>query len=293
MSVDSLDLLFRDYTQSLLKMAALSACGHVCGGEYASMPASIRGVQLTVGGEQDQDQDDEQPWHTFDIERSMTPFKLYHDVCARMRLFTFAYGPCWEGCMAELNMSLERIVHPQRDPSRSMPWWDKARLYVHGRLSAAVAKCQIVYHVSMDPYNHTEGMKLQWSDLYFDWTNALLVFRGLFNIYLNTESKYDDCCLLHVADLEMRLRLDWLCRASTGAAAANCNAHNRVVPCAPDKLTANASSSSSSSSLQQHDSFAHFRSEKLNVSLSFAVIGSSSKNTTNDGGETNSKVFYY
>lgn len=88
--------------------------------------------------------------------------------------------------MAQLNLSLERIIHPARDPSRPMPWWDKTRLYLHGRFTAVMQQCQIIYHVSMDPYNRTEEMKLVWSQLYFDWTNMKMFFKGSLEVFLNT-----------------------------------------------------------------------------------------------------------
>lgn len=118
----------------------------------------------------------------------MSPFKFYHDLSSKMNLFTLAYGPCWEGSMAQLNLSLERIIHPARDPSRPMPWWDKTRLYIHGRFTALMQQCQIIYHVSMDPYNRTEEMKLVWSQLYFDWTNMKMFFKGVLDVFLNTGS---------------------------------------------------------------------------------------------------------
>jgi hypothetical protein len=84
--------------------------------------------------------------------------------------------------MAQFNLSLDKIIHPARDPSKPMPWWDKARLYFHGRLTSIIQQSQIIYHVSMDPYNRTEEMKWVWSQLYFDWTNMLMIFKG-FNIF--------------------------------------------------------------------------------------------------------------
>lgn len=123
------------------------------------------------------------------IERSMSPFKFYHDFSSKMNLFTFAYGPCWEGSMAQLNLSIERIIHPARDPSRPMPWWDKCRLYMHGRMTSLIQQCHIIYHVSMDPYNRTEEMKLVWSNLYLDWTNQRIFFKGILDVYLNTGSR--------------------------------------------------------------------------------------------------------
>ena len=170
--------------------------------------------------------------------------------------------------MAQLNLSLDKIIHPARDPSRPMPWWDKARLYLHGRFTSHIQHTQIIYHVSMDPYNRTEEMKWVWSQLYFDWTNMLMTFKGGLDIFLNTESKYDDCRLLHLPNLEMKIKIDWICKqqynqdSNLRANSNLANSHNFVVPCAPDKLPIIMNSS-------EHDSYAQFRSENVNLSFSF------------------------
>jgi hypothetical protein len=143
--------LFRDYTQPLLKMNNLNLMGKFLGSEFEPAPRSKRDIKIGLGTEL--------PGTSFMIQRSMSPFKIYYDLNTKMDLFTFAYGPCWEGCMAQLNLSLDKIIHPARDPSRPMPWWDKCRLYLHGRLTSLIQQSQTIYHVSMDPYNHTESMK--------------------------------------------------------------------------------------------------------------------------------------
>ena len=165
--------------------------------------------------------------------------------------------------MAQFNLSLDKIIHPTRDPSRPMPWWDKSRLYLHGRLTFQIQQAQIIYHVSMDPYNRTEEMKWLWTQLFFDWTNAQMLFKGCLDIYLNTESKYDDCRLLHLPNLELKINIDWICKNSnTQSNFLPSNAHNQVIPCAPEKKPIIINSA-------EHDSFALFRSENINVSFSF------------------------
>ena len=138
--------------------------------------------------------------------------------------------------MAQTNISLDKILHPSRDPSRAMPWWDKSRLYLHGRLTIQAKQCQLIYHVSMNPHNRTEEMKWVWTDLLFDWTNMQLLFKGTLDIFLNTESKYDDCRLLHLPNLEMKINIEWLCKSAYDSGRndrdhANdpANAHNFVV----------------------------------------------------------------
>lgn len=168
--------------------------------------------------------------------------------------------------MAQFNLALDKIIHPARDPSRPMPWWDKSRLYLHGRFTAQIAQTQLIYHVSMDPYNHTEEMKWVFTNLFFDWTNMLMTFKGALDIYLNTESKYDDCRLLHLPNLELKIKIEWICKNQFSTSQEFqrnlANLHNFVIPCAPDKVPIIINSS-------EHDSYSQFRSENLNLSLSF------------------------
>ena len=83
-----------------------------------------------------------------------------------------AYGPCWEPSIAQYNLSMNLLSRPSLDPSQLLPFWDKARLFVHGRLTMSVAKMRWIYHVSLDPYNTTELMDWTWSNLVLDWTNG-------------------------------------------------------------------------------------------------------------------------
>jgi len=53
-----------------------------------------------------------------------------------------------------------------------MPWWDKSRLLLHGRLTAAIDEMKWMYHVSLDPYNTTEIMDWTWAGAIVDWTNG-------------------------------------------------------------------------------------------------------------------------
>lgn len=289
-TTNELKFNFRDYTQSLMKINMLHLFGHVLGSEYEPSPRAKREVKIGLGINQLSDKLNTE----FEIFRNMSPFKIHHDFCSKMSFFSCAYGPCWEGSMAQLNLCLDKIIHPPRDPSRPMPWWDKSRLYLHGRFTSQVSQAQIIYHVSMDPYNRTEEMKWVFTQLYFDWTNMLLVFKGALDIFLNTESKYDDCRLLHLPNLELKIKIEWICKSQYSSGQESdinlANLHNFVVPCAPDKLPIIVNSS-------EHDSYSQFRSENLNISLSFVISKFESSQSysnetqtikkTNDNGEEN------
>jgi len=89
-----------------------------------------------------------------------------------VQTYEMAYGSCWEPVVAMFNLALDLISKPSVDPSRSLPWWDKARLLFHGRLTMTVERMSWLYHASFDPYNTTEFMDWTWSDLVLDWTNS-------------------------------------------------------------------------------------------------------------------------
>jgi len=89
-----------------------------------------------------------------------------------MTSFDMAYGPCWEPTMAQVNLSMNRINRPSVDPSRSLPFWDKFRVLLHGRLTMSIARSSWLYHASLDPYNTTEFMDWTWQNVVIDWTNG-------------------------------------------------------------------------------------------------------------------------
>lgn len=142
--------------------------------------------------------------------------------------------------MAQFNLCLNTITPRASDPSPLLPWWDKIRLYLHGRWSFAANKMSWLYHVASSPYNDTEEMEWVWDQAYADWTNGKIAIQALsLSIKLRTSSKYDDCCVLYLPNVNARLNfffivlfrthhcypnrlsLNWLC-------AGNSNDHHAV-----------------------------------------------------------------
>ena len=91
-------------------------------------------------------------------------------------VFNMAHGACWEPALAEYNLALNLVNQPSLDPSAPLPFWDKCRLLLHGRLTMSVQTMSWLYHASLDPYNTTEMMDWTWTSLVLDWTTGRVHF---------------------------------------------------------------------------------------------------------------------
>ncbi|XP_015437113.1 PREDICTED: protein KIAA0100 [Dufourea novaeangliae] len=237
-------LHLRDFPQPLLLVESLSVWGRLAGAEALAPPRARRTVRIEIGA----------PWEDIVVERGMTSLKYYHDLNWDIDKFRYAFGPCWEPVIAQCNLSFEKILHPSRDPSPPLPFWDKMRLALHGRLTLCVKQLTVLLHASLDPYNTTEEMELTWTGLELDWTQGRIIVKGDLDVYVRTASKYDDCRLLHLPNVRLSIKLAWVCLGDP-------RDHHAAIPCAPDRLPEYSSN-------QEHDSFRAFRSQNLNVSLS-------------------------
>ncbi|XP_017843588.2 LOW QUALITY PROTEIN: protein KIAA0100 [Drosophila busckii] len=237
--------MLRDFPQPMFYVKSMRLYGNLCGAEQAASKRAKRDVFVDVG----------EPFQTHVVQRSMPSIKFYHDFDCELESCSYAFGPCWEPVMAQCNLSFEKISAPSKDPSPPLPFWDKMRLLLHGRLTLIAKQFTVLLHASLDPYNTTEEMELTWNNCGIVWTNAKIMFKGELNVTVRTASRYDDCRLLHFPNLKLTFKLNWVCLA-------NPNDHHAVMPCAPDKLPEYSSN-------QVHDSFRAFRSVNLNIWVSF------------------------
>lgn len=142
--------------------------GNLCGAEQVSPPRAKRDVEIVIG----------EPFETHSVQRSLMPQKFYHDFDCDWEICSYAFGPCWEPVMAQCNLSFEKIFPPSRDPSPTLPFWDKMRMLFHGRLTIIAKQYTVLLHASLDPYNTTEEMELTWSNCGIVWTNSKMIFKG-------------------------------------------------------------------------------------------------------------------
>jgi len=245
----SITFNLRDFPQNLLDISTLALWGKLAGAEVKPGKRAFRTHMVSV----------EEPFHDIAIERSLTPLKLYYDLACDVETLCMAYGSCWEPAVTQCSIALAYLTGTSLDPSPPLPWWDKTRLMLHGRVLLAARSTQLLLHASLDPYNTTEEMAVGFTDLELEWEEAMVKVRGTLDVYVRTASKYDDGHLLNMPGVNLTVKMEWVCLA-------NPLDHHSVMPCAPDKLPEYSSN-------QEHDSYRAFRSNHLNISVSMETKG--------------------
>lgn len=139
---------------------------------YCFTFSAKRTCEVEIGG----------PYETEFVERSLAGLKWYYDLNCDIESLSVAFGPCWEPVLAQCNLSFENIFPSSKDPSKPLPFWDKIRLMMHGRLYIAVNTLTQLLHASLNPYNTTEEMEVTWTDAAIAWTNGKFVV----NIFINS-----------------------------------------------------------------------------------------------------------
>lgn len=239
---------FKDYPMKYLDTKDMHFFGTLVGAEI--LPEGGRSLREATIPMAD-------PWPTHIIQRNMSPLKFYYDIQCASSEFKATYGPCWEPCLSMISLMWNNISSPSKDPSPIMPFWDKMRFLLHGRLLWSCEKTVTTMLASTDPYNETELVEWCWDEFGLDWALGEVRIKSGLRIFIRTASRYDDSRVLTLPDLRLKIMLDWEC-------AGDPHDHNSIVLCAPHKLP-------QFSSVDQHDSYRSFRSTRVNVSLNFDV----------------------
>ncbi|XP_066419511.1 bridge-like lipid transfer protein family member 2 [Molothrus aeneus] len=242
-TVGSFFVRIRDYPRYLFEIRNWQLSGRLLGAEQCGQACSRRRQLLKLG----------LPWGDATVERNMPPLKFYHDFHSVISQYTIVWGPCWDPAWTLIGQCVDLLTKPSEDPSAPLPWWDKSRLLFHGNWHMDIEQANLHQLATEDPYNTTENMHWEWSQLSFHWKPGQFVFKGNLDINVRTASKYDDCCFLHLPDLCMTLDLQWLCHG-------NPHDHHGVVLRSPEFLPEVPVG-------QQYDSYRAFRSENLNLSI--------------------------
>ncbi|GMT29181.1 hypothetical protein PFISCL1PPCAC_20478, partial [Pristionchus fissidentatus] len=208
------------------------------------------------------------PWTTLTVNRNISPLKLFYDLQAESDSMTLNYGPCWEPALAMMSLQWNNISKPSRDPSPLLPFWDKMRFLMHGRLLWLSQKFMTNMLASLDPYNTSETLEWIWTDWGLDWAQGEICTRSALEVFLRTASRYDDLRLLYLPRVNLRVEMEWNCLGQPYD-------HHAVELCTADKLPHLST---------DHDSYRAFRSLSVNTVISLGVHADEESGGT-EGGE--------
>ena len=247
-------IMLRDFPQSFAEANNVLLWGRAVFADQLPMERATREQIIDQG----------KPYYpNFVLKRSLMSYKLYHDIAMDMKYAAFAHGPCWEATLAQFSITLNYVTGQSQDPSPRLAWWDKYRYLFHGRFLCHISTLKLLLHTTLDPYNTTEEVELSLSDATIDWTNdGLLTCRANLDLFVRTASKYDDCHLLHVPNLVLTFKFDWLCIG-------NPKDHHSVMLCSKEKVPEYYGHR------EGHDSWRSFRSKNVNLRLTLETKTSS------------------
>ena len=242
----SASIMLKDFPQSFAEAKNVLLWGRTVFADQLPMERAVREQTIDQG----------KPYYSdFVIKRSLLTFKMYHDIAMDMDYAAFAHGPCWEATLAQFSISLNYVTGQSQDPSPRLAWWDKYRYLFHGRFLCYIKTLKLLLHTTLDPYNTTEEVELSLYDVNLDWINdGLLTCGANLDLFVRTASKYDDCHLLHVPNLVLTFKFDWMCIG-------NPKDHHSVMLCAREKVPEYYGHR------EGHDSWRAFRSKNVNLRL--------------------------
>ena len=254
-------IMLRDFPQSFAEAKNVLLWGRAAFADQMPMERAIREQIIDQG----------KPYYSnFTIKRSLLSYKLYHNLAMDMDYAAFAHGPCWEATLAQFSIALNYVTGQSQDPSPRLAWWDKYRYLFHGRFLCSITNLKLLLHTTLDPYNTTEEVELSLHDANLNWNNdGLLTCSANLDLFVRTASKYDDCHLLHVPNLLLTFKFDWLCNG-------NPKDHHSVMLCAREKVP------DYYGHREGHDSWRAFRSKNVNLRLTLETKTSNMKKLNGD-----------
>lgn len=128
-----------------------------------------------------------------------------------------------------ISLVWNNISAPSKDPSQPLPFWDKMRFLLHGKLLWSSEKLVTTMLASTDPYNETETVEMLWEDFGLDWALGEIRIKSGLKIFLRTASRYDDSQILSLPDVRLKILLGWECGGDP-------HEHHGVQLCSPQRL---------------------------------------------------------
>eukprot|EP00049_Salpingoeca_infusionum_P016597 m.341346 g.341346 ORF g.341346 m.341346 type:complete len:2823 (+) comp16112_c1_seq2:204-8672(+) len=187
------------------------------------------------------------------LGKGITPIKFYHDLHTVSRDVCIAIGPYLDPVATQFANIADDLTTPSCDPSPLLPWFDKARLIRHGPFhfkSDTVTVCGLINPAI---YKDTNYLKLEFRQPDFTWNHSHLTLDADLDAIIVTPTKFNNCPLFSFPGLTLTMIFHWM---TTGQG----NNHHAVTATSPPHVAGPG-----------HDSFAPFRTRRLEVDMTWAV----------------------
>ncbi|KNE67589.1 hypothetical protein AMAG_12040 [Allomyces macrogynus ATCC 38327] len=90
---------------------------------------------------------------TLHVAKAMAPIKCYATMSLDLESpMSYHWGPAVEPALADLSRVVDEFTEPSLDPSEPIPWWDKIRWLVHGKLRIEAPAIHVHVLGSRNPY---------------------------------------------------------------------------------------------------------------------------------------------
>ena len=243
----------RDYSTNLILAKDCHWTGVLCGAEQRGLEeVNFRDITVDPGV----------PWPKITVPRNLCPLRYFHDIKMSYSLCEFGWGPSMEAAWGEFQHAFDRIATRPADNSPALPWWDKQRMKMRGRIVSEMTESTWHHLASRFPYCHEERLCWEWKSaghavspgLQIDWRHGEIVFQGDLIICINTKRKYSNIHFMELPGLKMKWQIEWNLKGN------NRTGHN-LFPSA-EMLPAG------------HDTYKNFRSSSLDLKWTVEVRNS-------------------
>ncbi len=114
----------RDFPKPLVDSSQLRIHGTLLGAENEAAECAVRKNRVFTGENRDD----------IVVGRKMPALKFYHDLYAHTARLEITWGVAYDYPLSDIGSASDYMTKPTVDPSPVLPWWDKMRLILHGRV---------------------------------------------------------------------------------------------------------------------------------------------------------------
>ena len=146
----------RDFSFPLLKAGALHLSGPLIIAEQSVSDMFCLRKGIAVGDT------------TATVAKTLAPMKVFHSLRCEGRDVELNYGVAMIPALADASNAAARLSSDSLDPAKPLPWWDKLRYKLHGKLSGSLNSFRLRLLADHSPHVFNNNMVVDITNLELD-----------------------------------------------------------------------------------------------------------------------------